>query len=47
MTKREKQRHAAEDLARKTLGRNADEDTIRSVADKIYHALPKQVREPA
>jgi hypothetical protein len=40
-------RHDAENLARKTLGRNADEDTIRNVADRIFHSLPKQVREAA
>lgn len=47
MTKREKMRHDAEDLARKTLGRNADEDTIRTVASRIFEALPRQVREAA
>jgi len=47
MTKREIMRHGAEDLARKTLGKNADEETIRSVAERIYQALPKQVRQAA
>lgn len=47
MTKREKMRSGAERLARKTLGKRADEETIRTVAEKIYEALPKQVREAA
>ena len=47
MTKREKMRHDAEGLARKTLGRNADAETVRTVADKIFQSLPKRVREAA
>lgn len=46
MTKREKMRRNAEELARKALP-NADTDTLRSVADKIYQALPRQVRGAA
>lgn len=47
MTKREKMRHSAESLARKALGPKADAETLRVVADKIYSALPRQVREAA
>nr|NUR37553.1 hypothetical protein [Sphingomonas sp.] len=47
MTKRERMQHDAEELARRTLGRTADEEVIRAVADKIYRSLPKQVREAA
>lgn len=47
MTKREKMHHDAEDLARKALGPNADHETLREVAQRIYQALPKRVREAA
>lgn len=47
MTKREEMRNDAEDLARKALGPDADEQTLKSVAEKIYHALPRQVRQAA
>lgn len=36
-----------ERLARKALGKSADEQTVKVVAEKIYCALPKQVREAA
>lgn len=47
MTKREKMRSGAEKLARRALGKNADEQKVREVAEKIYCALPEQVREAA
>ena len=47
MTKREKMRSGAETLARKALGRRADGETVKAVADKIYQSLPKSVREAA
>lgn len=47
MTKREQMRHGAEDLARKALGPDVDEDTLREVAERIFDALPRQVRQAA
>jgi hypothetical protein len=47
MTKREKMRHSAEALARKALGPKANEEMLKAVADKIFSALPRQVREAA
>lgn len=47
MTKREMMQSSAERLARKALGNSADDDTVRTVAAKIYHSLPKRVREAA
>ncbi len=47
MTKREEMRSSAEKLARKALGKGADEQTVKQVAEKIYCALPQQVREAA
>lgn len=47
MTKREQMRSNAENLARRALGPNADEETLKSVAEKIFHALPRQIRQAA
>lgn len=47
MTKREQMRSSAEGLARKALGPDVDDETLRSVTDKIFQALPKQVRQAA
>lgn len=47
MSKHEKIRSHAEALARDTLGPKTDEKVVKNVADKIYRALPKHVRETA
>jgi len=47
MTKREKMWTGAESLARKALGPDADEATLKAVAQKIYSSLPRQVRQAA
>lgn len=47
MTKREKMRYDAENLARTALGPNVDEDTLRDLAEKIFSALPRRVRQAA
>jgi hypothetical protein len=47
MTKRERMLSDAEGLARRALGPNADAETLRAVAEKIFCALPRQVRQTA
>lgn len=47
MTKREQMQSGAENLARRALGPNVDEETLKAVAEKIFAALPKQVRQAA